>query len=130
MLSASGDAGGGLIAAGVAAVGVALGVPDEHRHVRVVDVLVHDHVVALGGVAKVYQVVVVLAVVAGDLAGGVELAEQLGAQDGLHLGHGGPGRPLENSSSTSFCSTPAAYSSSRQARMATFRWLVGWLPPF
>ena len=35
--------------------------------------------------------VVVLAVVAGDLAGGVELAEQLGAQDGLHLGHGGPG---------------------------------------
>ena len=28
------------------------------------------------------------------------------------------------------CSTPAAYSSSRQARMATFRWLVGWLPPF
>ena len=87
-----GDAGGAvLVAAGVAAVGVALGVPDEHRHVRVVDVLVHDHVVPLGGVAQVHQVVIVLAVVAGDLAGGVELAEQLGAQDGLHLGHGGPG---------------------------------------
>ena len=87
-----GDAGGAvLVAAGVAAVGVALGVPDEHRHVRVVDVLVHDHVVPLGGVAQVHQVVIVLAVVAGDLAGGVELAEQLGAQDGLHLGHSSTG---------------------------------------
>src|SRR5699024_1087468 len=61
-----GDAGGAvLVAAGVAAVGVALGVADEDGHVGVIDVLVHNHVVALGGVAQIYQVVVVLAVVAG-----------------------------------------------------------------
>ena len=38
-------------------------------------------------------------------------------------------RPLENSSRMSFFSTPTEYSSSMQARMATLRWLVGWLPP-
>src|SRR5699024_2735702 len=65
------DAGGAmLVAAGVAAVGVALGVADEDGDVGVIDVLVHDDVVAGGGVADVHQVVIVLAVVAGDLVGG------------------------------------------------------------
>ena len=84
-----GDAGGAvLVAAGVAAVGVALRVADEHGDIRVIDVLVHDDVVALIGVAEVDEVVVVLAVVAGDLAGVVELTKQLVAEDGLHLLHG------------------------------------------
>ena len=77
-----------LVAAGVAAVGVALRVADEHGDVRVIDVFVHDDVVALVSVADVHQVLVVLAVVAGDLAGVVELAEQLLAQNRLHLLHG------------------------------------------
>ena len=86
-----GDAGGAvLVAAGVAAVGVALGMADEDGDVRIVDVLVHD---ARGRrdqvIAQIDQVLVVLAVVAGDLAGVVELVEQLVAEDGLHLRHGG-----------------------------------------
>ena len=87
-----GDAGGAvLVAAGVAAVGVALGVADEDGDVAVEDVFVHQHRVAPLGGAQVHHVVIVLAVVAGDLARPVELVEQLLAQDLLHLRHGGPG---------------------------------------
>ena len=54
---------------------------DEDGDVGVVDVLVHDHVIALGRKAQVDQVLVVLGVVARDLAAVVELAEQLVAQN-------------------------------------------------
>ena len=73
-----GDAGGTvLVAARVAAVGVALRVADEDGDVGVVDVLVHDHVVALRGEAEVDEVVVVLGVVARDLAGALELVVEV-----------------------------------------------------
>ena len=86
------DAGGAvLVAARVAAVGVALGVANEDGHVGVVDVLVHDYVVASLGIADVHQVVVVLRVVAGDLTVLVEFLKQFRAQDGLHLRHRGAG---------------------------------------
>ena len=87
-----GDAGGAvLVAARVAAVGVALGVADEDRDVGVIDVLVHDHVVALRREAQVDEVVVVLGVVARDLAGALELVVEVVAQDELGLGGGGAG---------------------------------------
>ena len=87
-----GDAGGAvLVAARVAAVGVALGVADENRDVGVIDVLVHDHVVALRREAQVDEVVVVLGVVARDLAGALELVVEVVAQDELGLGGGGAG---------------------------------------
>ena len=87
-----GDTGGAVfVAAGVAAVGVALGVADEDGNVAVKDILVHQHGVATLGGAQVHHVLVVLGVMAGDLVGPVKLVEQLLAQDLLHLGHGGPG---------------------------------------
>ena len=73
-----GDAGGAvLVPAGISAVGISLGMADKDGDVCVKDVLVHDDVVPGGGEAQIHQVVVILAVVAGDLAGGVELPEQL-----------------------------------------------------
>ena len=78
-----------LVAAGVAAVGVALRMADEDRDVRIVDVLVHNDVVAVLGIAQIDEVLVILAVVAGDLAGIIEFAKQLVAEDGLHLRHAG-----------------------------------------
>ena len=87
-----GDAGGAvLVAAGVAAVGVALGVADEDGDVAVEDVLVHEHRVAPAGGAQIHHVIVVLTVVGGDLVGIVELVKQLLPQNLLHLGNGGPG---------------------------------------
>ena len=84
-----GDAGSGvLVAAGVAAVGVALGVADQNGNVAVEDVLVHqDGVAALGG-AQIHHVLVIFGVMGGDLVGPVELVEQLFAQDLLHFGNG------------------------------------------
>ena len=76
-----------LIAAGVTAVGIALRMADENRHVRVIDVFIHDDVVAVIRVAEIDKVVVIFAVVAGDLAGIIELVKQFVAQNGLHLRH-------------------------------------------
>ena len=78
-----------LISAGVTAVGIALRMADENRHVRVIDVFIHDDVVAVIRVAEIDKVVVILAVVAGDLAGIIELVKQFVAQNGLHLRHAG-----------------------------------------
>ena len=78
-----------LIAAGVTAVGIALRMADENRHVRVIDVFIHDDVVAVIRVAEIDKVVVIFAVVAGDLAGIIELVKQFVAQNGLHLRHAG-----------------------------------------
>ena len=64
-----GDAGGAvLVAARVAAVGVALGVADEDGDVALIDVLVHQHRIARAGDAQVDHVLIVLAVVAGELS--------------------------------------------------------------
>ena len=62
---------------------------DEDRDVRIVDVLVHNDVVAVIGIAQIDEMLVILAVVAGDLAGIIEFAKQLVAEDGLHLRHAG-----------------------------------------
>ena len=79
-----GDAGGAvLIAARVAAVGVALYMADEDGQVALEHVLVHPHRVAPLGGAQVDHVVRVLGVVAGHLVGGPELVEQLLTEDGL-----------------------------------------------
>ena len=79
-----GDAGGAvLVAAGVAAVGVALHMADEDGQVRLEDGLVHPHRVAPLGEPQVDHVVRVLGVVAGHLVGGPELPEQLLTEDGL-----------------------------------------------
>ena len=87
-----GDAGGAvLIAAGVAAVGVALGVADEDGDVCLEDVLVHQHGVTPVGGAQIHHVFIVFGIVRGDLIGPVELIEQLLAQDFLVLLHGGAG---------------------------------------
>ena len=87
-----GNSGGAvLIASGVAAVGVPLGVSDEYGQVAVEHILVHQHRVAPAGDPQIHHVIVVLAVVGGDLSGVVELVEQLVPQDLLHLGHRGPG---------------------------------------
>ena len=76
-----------LIAAGVTAVGIALRMADENRHVRVIDVFIHDDMVAVIRVAEIDKVVVIFTVVAGDLAGIIELVKQFVAQNGLHLRH-------------------------------------------
>ena len=47
--------------------------------------------IALRGAAKVHQVVVILAVVAGDLTGRIKFVEQLGSQNGPHFRNGSPG---------------------------------------
>ena len=88
-----GDAGGAvLVAAGVAAVGVALRVTDEDGDVTFKDVFVHQHRrVVPGRAAEVDHVLRILGVVAGDLAGIIKFAEQLVAQDLFHLRHGGAG---------------------------------------
>ena len=78
-----------LVPAGIAAVGVALRVADEDRHIRVIHILIHDDVIALLRVAKVDEVIVVLGIVARDLAGGIEFPEQLRPEDGFHLRHRG-----------------------------------------
>ena len=62
---------------------------DENRHVRVIDVFIHDDVVTVIRVAEIDKVVVIFAVVAGDLAGIIELVKQFVAQNGLHLRHAG-----------------------------------------
>ena len=86
------DAGGAvLVPAGIAAVGVALGVADQDGKISVVYVFVHQHVVALVRIAQVDHVVGVLAVVAGDLVAEIEFAEQFLPQHGFHFRHGGPG---------------------------------------
>ena len=100
-----GDAGGAvLVAARVAAIGVALRVADEDGDVGVVDVPVHDHVVALRGEAEVDEVVVVLRVVARNLPRPLELVVEVLAQDELCISavEVRGCRPLEKSSSTSF----------------------------
>ena len=64
---------------------------DEDGDVGVVDELVHDHVVALRRESEVDEVVVVLRVVARDLAGALKLVVEVLAQDELGLGGGGAG---------------------------------------
>ena len=87
-----GDAGGAvLVAPGVAPVGVALGVADENGDIAVEDIFVHQHRVPPAGGPQVHHMFAVLAVMAGELAGVIELAEQLLPQDLFHLRHGGPG---------------------------------------
>ena len=77
-----GDSGGAvLVAARVSAIGVALGVANEDGDVCLIDLLVHDDVVAIGGVAQVNEVVVVLGVVRGDLVGPDELVVEVHAKD-------------------------------------------------
>ena len=126
-----GDAGGAvLVAPGVAPVGVALGVADEDGDVAVEDVLVHQHRVPPVRDAQVHHVRAVLAVP----GLGQPVRRHAGEHPEPHRheappGAGGPSvargcSPLEISSRMSFFSTPAAYSSSRQARMDTFRWEV------
>ena len=78
-----------LIAAGVTAVGVALRMTDEDGNVGVIDILVHNDVVAVAGIAQIDEMLVILAVVAGDLTGIIELIKQFIAEDGLHLRHAG-----------------------------------------
>ena len=87
-----GDPGGAvLIAAGVPPIGVALSVADQDRDVTLEDIPVHQHRVPPPGGPQVHHVVGVLAVVGGDLAGVIELVEQLLPQNLFHLTHGGPG---------------------------------------
>ena len=80
-----------LVAAGVAAVGVALGVADENGNVAVKDILVHENGVTPLGGAQIHHVLIVFTVVGGDLVGPVELVEHLLAQNLLHLSLGGTG---------------------------------------
>ena len=47
--------------------------------------------VAVIGVADILQMLIILGIVAGQLAVGIEVAEQLVAQNLLHFRHGGPG---------------------------------------
>ncbi len=81
-----GDAGGAvLVAAGIAAVWVALGVPDHHGDIRLVDVAVHDDGIPLRGCAQIHQLRFILAVVVDDLSAGSELAIERIAQYGPDL---------------------------------------------
>ena len=80
-----GNAGGTvLVAAGVTAVGVALGMADEDGNVAVEDVLVHENRVAPLRQAQVHHVLRVLGVVGSNLVGPVELVEQLVGWHHLH----------------------------------------------
>ena len=76
-----------LVAAGVTAVGVALGVADQNGNVAVEDVLVHQNRVTATGGTQIHHVLVVLRVMGSDLVAPVELIEQLFAQNLLHLGN-------------------------------------------
>ena len=76
-----------LVAARIAAIRIALRMPDEDRNIRVKHVFVHDHMVARLGISKVYQVIVVFAVMAGDLPERIKLIKQLLAEDRAHLLH-------------------------------------------
>ena len=63
-----GDACGAvLISPGVAAVGIALGVPDEDCHVAVIHIFVHEHRVAAVRGAQVHQMLIILAVMVDNL---------------------------------------------------------------
>lgn len=87
-----GDAGGAvLVAAGIAAVGVALAVADEDRDVTLKDIAVHQHRITAVGMAQVHHIGGILAVMAGDLTGIVEFVEQLLAEDLPHLRDRGTG---------------------------------------
>ena len=87
-----GNAGGAmLIAAGIAPIGIALGVADEDGDVAIEHVFIHQHRIPPAGDPQIHHMVIVLAVVAGDLMGIVKLVEQLHAQDLLHFRDGGPG---------------------------------------
>ena len=80
-----------LVPAGIAAVRIALRVPDENGDVRVVHIFVQDHMVAVRRKAQIDQMLVILAVMAGDLAGIIELAEQILSQNCPHLRYGRTG---------------------------------------
>lgn len=87
-----GDTGGAvLIAAGVAAVGVALDMADENGDIAVKDVLVHQHRVAPLGSTQVYHMRRVFGVVGRDLVRPVELVEELLSQNLPHFALGGTG---------------------------------------
>ncbi len=80
-----------LIAPGIAAVGIALGVADENGDIALEDVFVHQHRVAALGAAQIDHMLIVLAVVGGDLPGVVKLVKKLLPEYLFHLRLGGSG---------------------------------------
>ena len=74
-----------LIAAAVSAIWVSGSVADHDGNVRVVDILIHDHMVTAVCVSKVHKVLIVFTVVAGQKAIGIELVEKILAKNLLHL---------------------------------------------
>ena len=74
-----------LISTAVSAVWVTRCVTDHDGYIGVIDILVHDHVVAALCISKVHQVLIVFTVVACEETVWIELVEELLSKNLLHL---------------------------------------------
>lgn len=82
--------------------------PDQDCHIGVIDILIYNNMVAMVGIAEIYQMLIVLAVVAGNLPGRIELIKKLIAQNRFHLRHSGAGmQAVRNQQQDILFSTPA-----------------------
>ena len=98
---------------------------DEDGDIGIIDILVHDDVVAVAGIAQIDEMLVILAVVAGDLTGVIELIKQLIAKDGLHLRHAGARVQTVGEQQQDIPSSPRRRNTARQCRRG-WRSCGGW----
>ena len=70
-----------LIAAAVAAVGIALNMADHNRHIRVINIFIHNDRIAPAGRSQINQMVIILTVMIFNLSAEPKLIKQLPPQN-------------------------------------------------
>ena len=53
-----------LISSRISAIGIALGMSDEDGDVGIIYIFVHDYMIAMGGIAQIHKVVIILGIMA------------------------------------------------------------------